>query len=180
MSNEHEQGPGTDPDALKGIGSAALPGGEFRAAIGRSRVAGIAFFVELLFIFGMVAFLDKRLRLRIPLQERSSIQTVRIVLFMASAVSVLASRLINGRLLEGARKAAGDRARLGLLNRAALVSLALSMVPAVIGFVLYLVAGQVRDFYLLAFASLLLLFFYFPRPATWESILADKMPACRL
>lgn len=180
MSNDQEQGRMRGPDALKGVDPGGFPDGEFRAAIGRSRIAGVAFFVELLFLFGMVAFLDKRVRLRIPLQERPAIQTVRIVLFMASAVSVLVSRLINGRMLEAARKAAGDRARLGLLNRAGLVSLALSMAPAVIGFALYLVAGQVRDFYLLAFASLLLLFFYFPRPAAWESILADKLPACRL
>jgi hypothetical protein len=180
MSNDHKKGPGPDPDAMKGIGPGAFPGGDFRAMIGRSRIAGIAFFIELLFLFGMVVFLERSIRLRIPLQERPAIQTVRIMLFMASAVSVLAARLIHGRMLEAARKAAGDGARLSLLNRAALVSLALSMAPAVIGFALYLVAGQVRDFYLLAFASLLLLFFYFPRPATWESVLADKMPACRL
>jgi hypothetical protein len=180
MSIENGQEPGRDPDALKGRPSEMDPSGEFRAALGRSRIAGIAFFVELLILFGMVAFLDRRVRLRIPLQERSAIQTVRIALFAAAAASVLAARLINGRMLEGARKAAGDRSRLGLLNRTALVSLSLSMIPAVIGFFLYLLAGQTRDFTLLAFASLLLLFFYFPRPAAWETILADKMPVCRL
>ena len=180
MSNELEPGFGKDPDGFKGIGPGAFPGGDFRAAILQARIAGIAFFVELLFLFAMVAFLAGRVRLRIPIQERSSIQAVRIALFLAAAASVLAARLINARMLSGARAASGDRNRLARLNRTALVSLALSMVPATIGFVLYLIAGQTRDFYLLAFASLLLLFFYFPRPAVWEAVLSDRTPRCPL
>jgi len=177
MSIENTPGTGSGP---AGQGAPAPRAEDLRAALGRSRVAGIAFFVELVFLVGLVAFLDHRVRLRIMIQERSAIQAFRIVLFAAGAASVFLARVVNGRMLREARKASGRPARLVLLNRAALSSLAASMVPATIGFVLYLLAGQTRDFYFLAFVSLLLLFFYFPRPAAWEAILADRMPACPL
>lgn len=178
MSIENTPDPGNHPAGPDGQGSPVLREGDFRAAFGRSRVAGIAFFVELVFLVGMVAFLEHRVRLRIMIQERSAIQVFRIVLFAAGAASVVLARIVNSRMLTQARKAPGRAARLGLLNRAALSSLAASMVPATIGFVLYLLAGQTRDFYILAFVSLLLLFFYFPRPAAWEAILEDRMPSC--
>ena len=180
MSNEPQFGPGREPGIPGGGGPGGPPGREFRTALRLSRIAAVSFFVDLLFLFGFVAFIAGRVRLRVPVQDRSTIQIIRVALFLAAAASVLGCRLLNGRMLQAARRAAGERARLALLNRTTLVSLALSMIPAVIGFVLYLVAGQVRDFMILAFASLLLLFFYFPRPAAWESILADRIPSCRL
>jgi hypothetical protein len=153
---------------------------ELRAALGRSRIFAVSFFFDLLVLFVLVLLLDGRVRLRIPVQGRSAIQVLRIILFLAAAASVLAARLVNGRLLRTARKADGTTARLAGLGRAAIVSLAVSIVPAATGFVLFIVAGQIRDFYLLAFVSLLLLFFYFPRPAPWEDVLADRPRTCPL
>ena len=153
---------------------------DFRAALGRSRMAAIAFFAELLILVGIVALVGPRIRLRVLVAERSTIQVFRVVLFVAAAASVLLARITNGRMLARARAAGGEGDRLIVLNRAALSTLASAMVPAVIGFLLYLFAGQVRDFYMLAFVSLLLLFFYFPRPASWEAVLEDRPPTCPL
>jgi len=180
MSIERTPEPGRNSAGQAGQGTPVQRTEDFHAALGRSRVAGIAFFVELAFLVGLVAFLDHRVRLRILIQERSAIQVFRIVLFLAGAASILLGRFVKGRILARARKAPDRQAKLGLLNQAALSSLAASVVPATIGFVLYLLAGQTRDFYMLAFVSLLLLFFYFPRPAAWEAILADRTPSCPL
>jgi len=180
MSNELSPGPRENaPDS--GSRSARTAHSEaFRTALARSRLAGLAFLFELLFLFGLVAYLDGRVRLSIPVQERAAIQTIRIVLFAAAAASAVATRIIHGRMAARAGKDGEEAGRLAVLGRAALTGLALSMAPATTGFVLYLLAGQTRDFYALAFVSLVLLFLYFPRPAAWESLLAREKPACRL
>jgi len=143
-------------------------------------MAAVAFFAELLVLVGIVALAGTRLRLRVLVAEQSTVQVFRVVLFVAAAASVLLARITNGRMFARARAAGGEGDRLIVLNRAALSTLASSMVPAVIGFLLYLFAGQVRDFYLLAFVSLLLLFFYFPRPSAWEAVLEDRTTSCPL
>lgn len=177
MSIEHPSPPAGSPNA-PGQSAAPPRSEDFKAALGRSRVAAIAFFTELLILVAIVVFLGRRLRLRFLIQERASVQVFRIVLFAAAAASVILGRINNGRAIAFVRKAGSEPEKLGRLNRASLSTLAASMIPAVIGFVLYLLAGQVRDFYILAFVSLLLLFFYFPRPAPWEAALSDRGRIC--
>lgn len=55
-------------------------------------------------------------------------------------------------------------AKLGL---ASIVSLVLAEVPAVMGFVLFLISGNSRDFYPLMVISLILLYVAFPRYTIW-------------
>ncbi len=166
------------PAGVPGPHNAGRRSDDFQSALRRGRIAGIAFFAELLILVGVVAALGHRLRFNFLIQAKSPVQVFRVVLFVAAAASVLIARLNNGRMIAEARKASGDPDKLALLSRAALSTMAASLVPAVIGFILFLLAGQVRDFTILAIVSLLLLFFYFPRPAAWEAVLADRRPPC--
>jgi hypothetical protein len=54
------------------------------------------------------------------------------------------------------------------LRAGALVTASVAEAPAVLGLVLFLLAGRRQDFYLLAGWSLLLHLFYFPRYERWE------------
>ena len=64
--------------------------------------------------------------------------------------------------------APGNRASVpARLRTGALVAAALAEVPAVLGLVLFVVAGRRSDFYLLAGWSLLLQLFHFPRRERW-------------
>lgn len=48
----------------------------------------------------------------------------------------------------------------------------LSEAPGILGLILFLLGGLNIDFYLLLFASLLLVFMYFPRRSGWEEWLS--------
>jgi hypothetical protein len=68
------------------------------------------------------------------------------------------------------KRSAGDDRKTALhrLERATLVTLVLAEVPGLLGLVLFLIGGLNIDFYFLLFASLLLVFMYFPRRPGWE------------
>jgi hypothetical protein len=154
------------------------PSSSFQTALGRSRRVGLVCFAGLLLLFIFVP-ISVRSGLLHPVGLDAAVrQTFRIVLFIAAALSALSARLLHGRwtrLEKGENEDSGLR-RLGF---AALAALSLSLIPAFIGLILVLAAGLVRDFYVLAFISLALLFLYFPRQAAWESALAAERPGCR-
>ncbi len=104
-------------------------------------------------------------------------QTLRLAVFGAAAVIVLAILMLRHRLF---RVGPGDDASTVFrrLQRAALVVLVLGEVPACLGLALFLIAGDNVDFYALLFASLVLTFINYPRQATWEGILKG-CPACQ-
>jgi hypothetical protein len=55
------------------------------------------------------------------------------------------------------------------LTLANIVSLALSELPALFGFILFLGSGNPRDFYLLLIISVLLFYFFFPKFSFWST-----------
>jgi hypothetical protein len=57
---------------------------------------------------------------------------------------------------------------LARLRTGAITAASLAEAPAVLGLVLFLLAGRRQDFYLLAGWSLLLHLFHFPRRERWE------------
>jgi len=94
-------------------------------------------------------------------------QTLRYIAYGAAVVVVVLIRFLRQALL---RRSPED-SRLTLLHRlsrASLVTLVLGEVPALLGLVLFLLRGLNRDFYALLFVSLILIFMYFPRLATWN------------
>jgi predicted small secreted protein len=62
------------------------------------------------------------------------------------------------------------------LSRASIATGTVAELPAVLGFVLFLIAGFVRDFYYLLFVSLFLEFMYFPRFKAWQDLIREKFP----
>ena len=112
-------------------------------------------------------------RLRDPL-------VVRYAGFAAAVAAVIALRLIHGRLVSRAARASDGGAAVRLLFRATVIGLVLAEVPALAGLALALLAGLNTDFYLLEFASIVLVFMYFPRAGAWESVLEKRRPICPL
>jgi len=149
----------------------ALASGRFTAA-----VLGASLLVYLLFeelvraryrpFLGLV-------RLRNPL-------IFRYAGFAAAVVSVIALRLIHGRLVARAARASDGTAAVHSLFRATVIGLVLAVVPAICGLALALLAGLNTDFYLLEFVSAVLVFMYFPRAGAWESVIAKRRPVCPL
>ena len=94
-------------------------------------------------------------------------QTLRYIVYAAAVVVVILIRILRQALL---RRTAGDSLVILVhrLSRASLVTLALGEVPALLGLMLFLMRGLNRDFYALLFVSLVLIFMYFPRLATWN------------
>jgi ABC-type xylose transport system permease subunit len=102
----------------------------------------------------------------------SDIPQLRYAVFGAAAAVIVLIRLLRPRLL---RKAPREDAKTALhrLQRAAIVTMVLAEIPGILGLVLFLLSGHNIDFYVLVFASLLLVFMYFPRRIAWEEWLRD-------
>ena len=141
---------------------------EMKAAHRPAVLIGIAVLVSL-FVFLLAAEL---LRMKLaPFRGFAAlpgIATLRYLFYGIAVIEVLATRLLQSLLL---RRSPGDDARVTILklSRAAIVTLSLSEVPAILGLVLFLLAGLNRDFYALLVVSLFLVFMYFPRLGSWQA-----------
>jgi hypothetical protein len=60
------------------------------------------------------------------------------------------------------------------LQRMSMISAALCEVPVILGWVLYFMSGNVRDFYVLLIISFVLFVMYFPRFSNWEEWIKSK------
>ena len=102
----------------------------------------------------------------------ANIQQLRYAVFGAAAAVIVLIRLLRPRLL---RKAPREDAKTALhrLQRAAIMTMVLGEIPGILGLGLFLLSGYNIDFYALVFASLLLVFMYFPRRTAWEEWLRD-------
>ncbi len=87
--------------------------------------------------------------------------------YATAAIGLLLLLLLRPRLF---KKKAGEDVGSALLRlqKATLLTMILSEVPALFGLVLFLVGGNAVDFYLLFFASIVLAFIHFPRRGAWE------------
>ncbi|HYA48398.1 MAG TPA: hypothetical protein VEG35_01760 [Burkholderiales bacterium] len=101
----------------------------------------------------------------------SDLQLLRYALWALAITAVIVILLLRPRLL---RKAAGgdDKTALHQIQKAFVLTIVLSEVPATLGLVLFLTAGLNIDFYGLLFVSLVLVFMYFPRRSAWEEWLS--------
>ncbi len=152
---------------------------ELKKAFGGARFTGAAFVACLFFYLVLIELVKSRYRPFAGFARLTDVQTLRIVLFVAAVALVVLNRVINGRLL---KKGAGPdpATTVRTLYRAAIISLTLAEMPAIIGLVLFFLGGLYKDFYVLLFVSLVLIFMYFPRLKNWEAYLADQPVACRL
>ncbi len=96
---------------------------------------------------------------------------VRYISFAAAALIILVIKSMRGRALR--MRPEEDKTRFAFrLAWMTLLIMALSVVPALLGFVLFLLFGLNIDFYILMFVSLFLVFMFFPRRSSWVDIIS--------
>ena len=103
---------------------------------------------------------------------------LRYAFYAAAVLSVFIVRFVHGRKMRAIETTDDPDLILNGLSRMSFFALLLAEIPAVLGLILFLIAGYNRDFYVLLFVSLVLNFMYFPRMKTWEDILQKKPAAC--
>jgi hypothetical protein len=108
-----------------------------------------------------------------PLLQPETANLVRLGFYGLSILQVIIIRVMRGLFFQ---KSPGlSAASLG--RRLMLVSIITSVfseVPALLGFILFLLAGLTRDLYVLVFVSLVLMFMFFPRLSYWEEWAAEQ------
>ena len=102
-------------------------------------------------------------------------QTLRYLVFGAAVGMVVFVRL-TGRTLLKVRPGEDLHHLISRLSRAAVITSSLGELPAILGFVLFLLTGFFRDFYALLFVSLVLEFMYFPRLKVWQDLARERFP----
>ena len=110
----------------------------------------------------------------VALASGSTAYILRLAFYGAAILQVIVIRLMRGVFFKPAPGLDGR----ALGRRLMLVSIftsAFSEVPALLGFVLFLIAGLTWDLYVLVFVSLVLVFMFFPRFAYWEEWAAEQL-----
>lgn len=96
-----------------------------------------------------------------------SAQSVRYIIFGLAIAVVVLLRIIRGAMLK--KRPGEDAGALAQrIARASVVTFVLAEVPAVLGLMLFFLRGLNRDFYVLLFVSLVIVFMHFPRLSSWE------------
>jgi hypothetical protein len=152
---------------------------EFDKAFATSRTIAWTFAGCLMLYLLVEEILRARFRPFFGFAKVKDVNGLRYGCFFVAVAAVIVLRLVHGRLLATASKAE-DAAAVRSLFRATVISLTLAEIPALMGMALVFFAGLNKDFYLLLFASLVLVFMYFPRAAAWETVLEKRRPVCPL
>jgi hypothetical protein len=134
-------------------------------------LVGASIIISLFLYLGIEEFIRARFKPFHGFLAVTDLQRLRYAFFALAIVAVIFVRVLRQIML---RRASGkdERTALHRLQRASLLTLVLSEVPAIAGLVLFLIGGLNVDFYLLLLASMLLLFMYFPRRSAWEDWLS--------
>ncbi len=105
-------------------------------------------------------------------------QMLRYILYAAAVVAIILVRWLSRTLVKGPP---GEPSSMFIqrLVRASIVVSMLSEIPAILGFVDFLLTGLSLDFYFLLLISLFLEFMYFPRLRAWEEAVREKFPTER-
>ena len=129
-------------------------------------------------LFGVVIYIRSLGPLRAALP--AFIEAVRIVFFMASIGQLMLIPYIQGRMMaaKGIEGVIHEQAEIwpgyvDKLYRAALVTYGLCLIPAFLGFSLYLITRQMSDFSFLAALAFINFVFYYPRYSQWEFRMRD-------
>lgn len=101
------------------------------------------------------------------------IQGARNFLYLMAMFNILLIRYVIMRIYI-APGHIDFRAVVERLSRSGVVSLLISGLPCVYGLVLFLMAGDLVDFYLLFGLSLIYCMIYFPRYKNWVSLVEEK------
>lgn len=105
-----------------------------------------------------------------------NIGIIRYVFYGLAVIQVVIIRVLRGTLLK--KSPSDDAVKLkGKLFKASIFTSAFCEVPAIFGLVLFLLGGLYKDFYILLFVSLFLMFMFFPRYNNWETWLKENNPS---
>lgn len=146
---------------------------ELRRARRTAALIGVTIIVSLVIYLVIVEVIRSTLG---PFTGFARIQnglSVRYLFYGAAVIGVIAARFLQQVLLRAAPND-DEKTTIHKLSRTAIVTLTLSELPAVLGLVLFLLSGLNRDFYVLLFVSLFLVFMYFPRLSSWKDWLARR------
>ncbi len=100
---------------------------------------------------------------------------LRYIFYGVAVFQVILIRILRGFLLR--KIFSSEKTNMpGDLFKTSLLILALAEIPAILGLVLFLLAGLNQDFYILLFVSLFLMFMYFPRYNEWKTWINEKDP----
>ncbi|MCX7974481.1 MAG: hypothetical protein N3B16_08265 [Candidatus Aminicenantes bacterium] len=97
----------------------------------------------------------------------SQLSKWRYLIYAFSVAVLISMRLIQGILTRISPEIDFHQA-LQRLSLGTLIPICLAEVPAILGFIFFLLTGLVRDFYVLTIVSVILLFMYFPRKSLWQ------------
>jgi len=145
---------------------------ELRSHLKSATLIATAIIASLVIYLGLVEVLRAVYRPFRGFVTLANVSQFRYAVFGAAVAVIVLIRVLRPRLL---RKALREDARTDLhrLQRAAIVTMVLGEIPGILGLGLFLLGGFNIDFYVLVFASLLLVFMYFPRRIAWEEWLRD-------
>jgi len=107
--------------------------------------------------------------------EIKNTMLLRYVFYGIAVFQVILIRILRGFLLR--KTFSSNKTNMtGDLFKSSIFILALSEIPAILGLALFLLGGLNRDFYILLFVSLFLMFMYFPRYNEWKTWINEKDP----
>jgi len=107
--------------------------------------------------------------------EIKNTMLLRYVFYGIAVFQVILIRILRGFLLR--KTFSSNKTNMtGDLFKSSIFILALSEIPAILGLALFLLGGLNRDFYILLFVSLFLMFMYFPRYNECKTWINEKDP----
>jgi len=140
---------------------------ELRRHLRPAAAIGMAVVASLVLYLGLVEVLRAVYRPFRGFVQVADIQPVRYAFFGTAIIVMILIRILRPRLMRTAPQA-DPGVVLVRLQRTAVLTMVLGEVPGILGLVLFLLSGYNVDFYILLFASLILVFMFFPRRAAWE------------
>ncbi len=98
----------------------------------------------------------------------SDISGIRYLFYGIVVINIFIIRALKNLML---RKSSTDDTQsiIRKLLRSAVITAALCEVPALLGLLIFLLAGSIRDFYQLTGLSFIFVFLHFPRYGNWEA-----------
>jgi len=107
------------------------------------------------------------------LTEISNVSLLRYILYGIAILNIFLIRIMRGLFLRKPSSEEFHLLRFKLLQTS-LVTAALCEIPALLGLILFLLIGSLRDYYQLAGVSFILVFLHFPRYGNWEAWMKNK------
>ncbi len=152
---------------------------KLRAAYRVAVIIGLVMMASLVVYALLVGlFENETITLPEPALTGSALEVLRFALLAVAAAVFIVIRIVNGKIIGRGddpsiprpplRNDATDLTDFSRLTTAAVITYALSEVPAILGLVLYIVGRNSNDFYLLLIISFFFFGSHFPKFSQWE------------